>query len=435
VEIGEFQRRLREIYETRDRARGRDATFMWLVEEVGELSRALRRGDAANLREEFSDALAWLVSVATMAGVDMDAAAARYADGCPRCGRAPCACRGERGTKKPAGGKPRRRGKSGKAVRNALLVLFFAASPAAAQEGSAPPAPPPPVPAPPVPDAGSSAAPATPPPAKLEVVWRKDLDAAKAAAREGSLRIVAVVTEEFYPSELCARLEKAVEEEPARAALAGLVALRIVEKEDLAFSKALGLQDLGHPYTALLDSEGKYLAHLRGAVPAAAWAKEIGRLLAAAASLDRRRDEARKDASNAKALFGLSEAWRELRRDREADDVLARAENADPDDRAGLLPLFRFRRVEARVEDRMAAQDFEGARALLDAYDREFPTSPRKPWIAFYRAVTRAYRGETEPALEDLRELAAGAAAKDESLLALVTERVASLEKVIDRKK
>jgi NTP pyrophosphatase (non-canonical NTP hydrolase) len=109
VEISEFQRRLREIYGKRDRARGRDATFMWLVEEVGELSRALRRGDAANLREEFSDALAWLVSVATMADVDMERAAARYANGCPRCGRAPCACRGERGTKRRAGGKPRRR--------------------------------------------------------------------------------------------------------------------------------------------------------------------------------------------------------------------------------------------------------------------------------------------------------------------------------------
>ena len=99
MEIGEFQRRLRVLYGKRDRARGRDATFMWLVEEVGELSRALRRADRANLEEEMSDALAWLVSVATLAGVDMEKAAARYAKGCPRCGRAPCACRGARGRK------------------------------------------------------------------------------------------------------------------------------------------------------------------------------------------------------------------------------------------------------------------------------------------------------------------------------------------------
>jgi NTP pyrophosphatase (non-canonical NTP hydrolase) len=92
VEIGEFQRRLQATYEARDRARGRDATFLWLVEEVGELSRAVRRGDPKNLRHEFSDALAWLVSLATLEGVDMEAAAARYAKGCPRCRKSPCRC-------------------------------------------------------------------------------------------------------------------------------------------------------------------------------------------------------------------------------------------------------------------------------------------------------------------------------------------------------
>ena len=92
MRIATFQRRLREIYEVRDRARGRDATFAWFVEEVGELSRALRRGEEGNLREEFSDALAWLVSLANLAGVDMAEAAALYAKGCPRCGRTPCRC-------------------------------------------------------------------------------------------------------------------------------------------------------------------------------------------------------------------------------------------------------------------------------------------------------------------------------------------------------
>ncbi len=92
MEIGEFQRRLEALYGDRDRARGRDGTFAWFVEEVGELSRALRRGEPENLREEFSDALAWLVSLATLAGVDMEEAAARYAAGCPRCLATPCAC-------------------------------------------------------------------------------------------------------------------------------------------------------------------------------------------------------------------------------------------------------------------------------------------------------------------------------------------------------
>jgi NTP pyrophosphatase (non-canonical NTP hydrolase) len=92
MEIRDLQRRLRETYGARDRARGRDATFLWLVEEIGELSRAVRRGERGNLEHEFSDALAWLLSLADLEGVDMEAAAARYAAGCPRCGRAPCRC-------------------------------------------------------------------------------------------------------------------------------------------------------------------------------------------------------------------------------------------------------------------------------------------------------------------------------------------------------
>ena len=109
MEIGEFQRRLKATYEARDRARGRDATFMWLVEEVGELRRALRRGDPGNLRHEMSDALAWLVSVATLAGVDMEEAAARYAAGCPRCGRSPCRCPAGRARKESRGRARKRR--------------------------------------------------------------------------------------------------------------------------------------------------------------------------------------------------------------------------------------------------------------------------------------------------------------------------------------
>ncbi len=92
MDIGDFQRLMRETYGARDRARGLERTFAWLVEEVGELSRALFRGDETTQRVEFADVLAWLASVADQAGVDLDAAAARYAHGCPKCGRRPCVC-------------------------------------------------------------------------------------------------------------------------------------------------------------------------------------------------------------------------------------------------------------------------------------------------------------------------------------------------------
>jgi NTP pyrophosphatase (non-canonical NTP hydrolase) len=92
MEIGDLQNTLRATYADRDAARGRDATFRWLVEEVGELARALRTGDRANLVHEFGDVLAWLSSVATLEGVDLEVAAARFAAGCPRCGALPCRC-------------------------------------------------------------------------------------------------------------------------------------------------------------------------------------------------------------------------------------------------------------------------------------------------------------------------------------------------------
>jgi NTP pyrophosphatase (non-canonical NTP hydrolase) len=92
MELAEFQARIEATFGERDRARGVDGTFRWFVEEVGEVAKALRHGDHAELEHEVGDALAWLASVASIAGVDLAKAAARYADGCPRCRRSPCAC-------------------------------------------------------------------------------------------------------------------------------------------------------------------------------------------------------------------------------------------------------------------------------------------------------------------------------------------------------
>lgn len=88
-----FQQAIEATYGARDRRRGLEATFMWLAEEVGELSRALRGRDRANLEEEFADVLAWLATLASLARVDLAEASAKYARGCPRCHASPCACR------------------------------------------------------------------------------------------------------------------------------------------------------------------------------------------------------------------------------------------------------------------------------------------------------------------------------------------------------
>ena len=87
-----FQERIEAIYGERDRERGLAGTFMWFAEEVGELSRALRGKDRQALREEFADVLAWLVTLASISGIDMEIAAEKYASGCPRCGSRPCTC-------------------------------------------------------------------------------------------------------------------------------------------------------------------------------------------------------------------------------------------------------------------------------------------------------------------------------------------------------
>ena len=90
--IAEFQRLINDIYGEKDAARGLYRTFTWFVEEVGELARALLSEDPQARLDEFSDALAWLTTTATLAGVDLEEAARRYAEGCPKCGQRPCGC-------------------------------------------------------------------------------------------------------------------------------------------------------------------------------------------------------------------------------------------------------------------------------------------------------------------------------------------------------
>jgi NTP pyrophosphatase (non-canonical NTP hydrolase) len=96
MRIAELQDVLRRTYLDRDTARGADGVFRWMVEEVGEVARAMRAGDGPqrrrDLEHEFSDVLAWLGSLANLLDVDLERAAARYANGCPKCGRVPCAC-------------------------------------------------------------------------------------------------------------------------------------------------------------------------------------------------------------------------------------------------------------------------------------------------------------------------------------------------------
>ncbi|MHC4780244.1 MAG: MazG nucleotide pyrophosphohydrolase domain-containing protein [Planctomycetota bacterium] len=94
MDIRSFQKRIEEIYFQKDSARGPSATFCWFAEEVGELARSLRKGSPEEQREEFADVIAWLATLASLHGIDLeDAAITRYGTGCPHCDALPCRCK------------------------------------------------------------------------------------------------------------------------------------------------------------------------------------------------------------------------------------------------------------------------------------------------------------------------------------------------------
>ena len=79
MKLRAFQQLIHERYYETDSARGTPGTFMWFVEEVGELSTALQKsagegGDTSggeDLEGEFADVLAWLCTLANINGVDL----------------------------------------------------------------------------------------------------------------------------------------------------------------------------------------------------------------------------------------------------------------------------------------------------------------------------------------------------------------------------
>ena len=91
--LSRLQQVIRETYDAKDRRRGLEGTFMWFMEEVGELSAALRGGTLKEQGEEIADVLAWLATLANNVGVDLEEAVqAKYGSGCPGCRQSPCVC-------------------------------------------------------------------------------------------------------------------------------------------------------------------------------------------------------------------------------------------------------------------------------------------------------------------------------------------------------
>ena len=93
VTLQSFQQLIRDMYYEKDVARGPEGTFMWLMEEIGELASALRGGTHEERLGEFADVLAWLTTIANVVGVDLsEAVTLKYGAGCPGCGQFVCTC-------------------------------------------------------------------------------------------------------------------------------------------------------------------------------------------------------------------------------------------------------------------------------------------------------------------------------------------------------
>jgi len=94
MRISQFQELMKQLYFTRDQKRGAEKTYIWLVEEIGELASSFNKPiDKNEVESEFADIIAWLSSLANLLDVDLESAVTKkYPNKCPRCEKNPCNC-------------------------------------------------------------------------------------------------------------------------------------------------------------------------------------------------------------------------------------------------------------------------------------------------------------------------------------------------------
>ncbi|MCR8433338.1 MAG: MazG nucleotide pyrophosphohydrolase domain-containing protein [Candidatus Korarchaeota archaeon] len=72
--VRDFQELIYKAYYERDARRGLFKTWLWLLEEIGELAAALRKSDREAIEEEIADVIAWTVSIANLLKIDVEEA-------------------------------------------------------------------------------------------------------------------------------------------------------------------------------------------------------------------------------------------------------------------------------------------------------------------------------------------------------------------------
>lgn len=72
MEINAFQDLIQKKYGKKDSERGVAKTFMWLIEEVGELASAMKEEDKEQIGKELADVIAWTFSLANLLRLDVE---------------------------------------------------------------------------------------------------------------------------------------------------------------------------------------------------------------------------------------------------------------------------------------------------------------------------------------------------------------------------
>lgn len=95
MNIREFQTLIRDLYFEQDQKRGLKNSYIWLIEEIGELASVLKKPEI-NLdeaSEELSDIFAWTTSIANLLNIDLETVLIKkYPNICIKCKSNPCVC-------------------------------------------------------------------------------------------------------------------------------------------------------------------------------------------------------------------------------------------------------------------------------------------------------------------------------------------------------
>ena len=95
MKVSDFQNLMKKLYFHKDSKRGIKDTFIWLIEEIGELAKILKYQniDKKKAAEEIADIIAWTNSLSNLLDIDIEKALYdKYPNRCKKCNSIPCQC-------------------------------------------------------------------------------------------------------------------------------------------------------------------------------------------------------------------------------------------------------------------------------------------------------------------------------------------------------